>query len=83
MGNPLEIGTLQIPDLKLGQVLVELAFTGGCKSQLLGVRGLRGPDPFLPHCLGHEGSGTVKEMGPGVKKLKLYRTLNFVQWQGG
>jgi S-(hydroxymethyl)glutathione dehydrogenase/alcohol dehydrogenase len=55
--------------LKPGQVLVEIAFTGVCHTQLLEVRGYRGEDRFLPHCLGHEGSGTVREVGPGVAKV--------------
>ena len=33
-------------------------------------RGLRGPDAFLPHGLGHEGSGRVLETGPGVNKVR-------------
>lgn len=49
---------------------MEIAFSGVCHTQLLETRGLRGPDPFLPHCLGHEGSGTVLELGPGVSKLR-------------
>jgi S-(hydroxymethyl)glutathione dehydrogenase/alcohol dehydrogenase len=34
-------------------------------------RGLRGADPYLPHMLGHEGSGEVLEIGPGVTKLTV------------
>jgi len=33
------------------------------------VRGLRGPDAWLPHLLGHEGVGTVIETGPEVSKV--------------
>jgi S-(hydroxymethyl)glutathione dehydrogenase/alcohol dehydrogenase len=36
----------------------------------LEVRGKRGPDRFLPHTLGHEGSGTVLEVSTGVTKIK-------------
>jgi len=32
-------------------------------------RGLRGPDAWLPHLLGHEGVGTVVETGPDVSKV--------------
>lgn len=66
----LYIEKLTIPNLKSGQVLVEIAFSGVCHSQLLEVRGLRGPDHFLPHTLGHEGSGIVLEVGAGVIKVK-------------
>lgn len=33
------------------------------------MRGGRGEDPYLPHLLGHEGSGIVTEIGPGVSKV--------------
>ena len=52
-----------------GQVLVKLAFSGVCHSQLMEVRGRRGPDPYLPHLLGHEGSGKVISIGEGVSKV--------------
>lgn len=32
-------------------------------------RGRRGPDHYLPHLLGHEGSGVVSEIGQGVRKV--------------
>ena len=58
---------LQIPRLKKGQVLVKLAYSGVCHSQLMEVRGLRGIDKFLPHLLGHEGCGVIIKTGPQVK----------------
>ncbi len=70
LNQPLHILTMTIPDLKPGQVLVEVAYSGVCRSQLLEVRGKRGPDRFLPHTLGHEGSGTVLEVGADVTKVK-------------
>ena len=51
-------------------VLVAVAFAGVCHTQLLECRGRRGDDPYLPHCLGHEGSGTLQEIGPGVSKCR-------------
>jgi len=69
-GQPLRIIELEIPDLKPGQVLVDTAYSGVCHSQLLEVSGKRGPDRFLPHALGHEGSGVVQEVGKGVTKVK-------------
>ena len=67
---PLQIRSLTHEKLGDGQVLVELAFSGLCGSQLLEVNGKRGPDRFLPHLLGHEGSGVVKAVGNGVTKVK-------------
>ena len=70
LGQPLELAELEIPPLKLGQVLVEVVFSGICHTQLLEIRGYRGEDRFLPHCLGHEGSGIVCQAGPSVTKVK-------------
>lgn len=67
--SPLEIAELEIPMLHRGQVLVEVEFSGVCHTQILEWRGYRGVDPYLPHCLGHEGSGTVLEVGEGVTKV--------------
>lgn len=70
-GQPLVIEDgIEIPELKIGQVLVKITFSGICHSQLMEVRGKRGEDRFLPHMLGHEGSGTVVEIGEGVAKVK-------------
>jgi S-(hydroxymethyl)glutathione dehydrogenase / alcohol dehydrogenase len=69
LGRPLEIAELEIPALREGQVLVEIAYSGVCHTQLSEVRGRRGEDAFLPHCLGHEASGTVVARGPGVTKV--------------
>jgi S-(hydroxymethyl)glutathione dehydrogenase / alcohol dehydrogenase len=69
-GKPLMLAELEIPPLKPGQVLVEIAYSGACHTQVLEARGYRGVDRFLPHCLGHEAAGIVLETGPGVAKLK-------------
>jgi S-(hydroxymethyl)glutathione dehydrogenase / alcohol dehydrogenase len=70
LGKPLVLADLEMPPLKPGQVLVEIAFSGVCHTQLGEARGHRGPDAFLPHCLGHEASGWVREVSPGVHKVK-------------
>src|SRR5260370_8280423 len=69
-GKPLVIDDLEIPRLRPGQVLTEVRYSGVCHTQLLECRGWRGEDRFLPHCLGHEGSGVVREIGHGVAKVK-------------
>ena len=69
-GRPLELADLDVPALKPGQVLVEVAFCGVCHTQILEARGHRGEDRYCPHCLGHEGSGTVREVSAGVAKVK-------------
>ncbi|KZZ35263.1 hypothetical protein A3757_16065 [Oleiphilus sp. HI0117] len=60
---------LKAPTLAKGQVLVKVLYSGVCRSQLMEVRGKRGEDSWLPHLLGHEGSGVVVEIGPGVTKV--------------
>lgn len=68
--KPLVITDIEIPALKPGQVLVDISFSGICHTQLSECRGYRGEDKFLPHCLGHEGSGIVREVSSGVSKVK-------------
>jgi len=70
VGKPLELADLGIPVLKPGQTLIEVSYSGVCHTQVGEARGHRGEDKFLPHCLGHEGSGIVREIGPGVSKVK-------------
>ncbi|XOV79274.1 MAG: zinc-binding dehydrogenase [Aestuariibacter sp.] len=69
--TPLElIDQIEVPVLKDGQVLVKLAYSGICHSQLMEAAGLRGPDRYLPHLLGHEGTGSVVDVGKGVSKVQ-------------
>ncbi len=71
LNKPIQIiNKIVPPALKPGQVLVRLAYSGVCHSQLMEVRGRRGPDRFLPHLLGHEGSGVVEAVGRGVTKIR-------------
>lgn len=70
LNKPLVLAELEIPALKPGQTLVEIAFSGVCHTQVLECRGFRGEDKFLPHALGHEGTGTVVDTGAGVSKVK-------------
>ncbi len=70
-GEPLDIVEVNRPALKPGQVLVDLKYSGVCRSQLMEARGLRGDDRWLPHLLGHEGVGTVAGIGSGVAKVKV------------
>jgi S-(hydroxymethyl)glutathione dehydrogenase/alcohol dehydrogenase len=82
--QPLEMMDLDIPALKQGQVLVRIDFAGVCHTQLLEARGRRGPDVFLPHCLGHEGSGQVLETSKGVERVKTGERviLSWIQASG-
>ena len=70
INNPLKIIDIDIPKLKKGQILVKILYSGVCRSQLMEKKGSRGKDPWLPHLLGHEGSGEVIAVGKGVTKVK-------------
>jgi SAM-dependent methyltransferase len=69
--EPLVIADVALPSALLpGQVLVKVHCSGICGSQLGEIDGAKGADKFLPHLLGHEGSGTVVEIGPTVRHVK-------------
>lgn len=69
--KPLVIDEIQLPEtLSCGQVLVKIAYSGICGSQMGEIDGSKGADNYLPHLLGHEASGKVIETGPGVRKVK-------------
>jgi S-(hydroxymethyl)glutathione dehydrogenase/alcohol dehydrogenase len=69
LSQPLVPLVLEVPALRPGQVLVDLAYSGVCHSQLNEARGRKGPDRYLPHTLGHEGSGVVRAVGADVSKV--------------
>jgi S-(hydroxymethyl)glutathione dehydrogenase/alcohol dehydrogenase len=69
-GQPLVLAEIETPTLKPGQVLVEIAYSGACGTQVMEWRGDKGEDKWVPHCLGHEGTGSVLEAGTAVTKVK-------------
>jgi len=66
---PLTVAEVDLPKLDIGQVLVKIDASGICGKQMEEISGKRGADPYIPHLLGHEGAGTVVEIGPGVRKV--------------
>ena len=69
-GRPLTVAEIEPPvELHAGQVRVDVAYSGVCGSQLGEIDGVKGPDRWLPHLLGHEGSGVVAEVGPNVSTV--------------
>jgi len=65
--QPLIVDEIALPDgLAAGQVLVRIFYSTICGAQLNEIAAAKGPDKFLPHLLGHEASGSVIEIGPGV-----------------
>jgi S-(hydroxymethyl)glutathione dehydrogenase/alcohol dehydrogenase len=71
LNAPLVVADLELPDqLSFGQVLVRVHYSGICGAQINEIEGAKGPDKFLPHLLGHEGSGTVLDVGAGVRSVR-------------
>ncbi|MBU6497262.1 MAG: alcohol dehydrogenase catalytic domain-containing protein [Rhodospirillales bacterium] len=66
--QPFHIEEVEIDGPNEGEVLVEVAAAGLCHSDLSQVAGLR--KRMLPVVGGHEGAGVVREVGPGVTKVK-------------
>jgi propanol-preferring alcohol dehydrogenase len=69
-GEPLQIREVPIPDPKSGEVLVEVAASGVCHTDLHAADGDWPIKPTLPFIPGHEGAGFVARVGAGVKHLK-------------
>jgi len=81
--TPLVVTEIELPKtLEIGQVLIKVHFSGICGSQLGEIDGIKGDDRFLPHLLGHEGSGTVIAVGPGVKHVKPSNVV-VLHWRKG
>lgn len=67
--NQIAIEELDDPTPLAGEVKIKLQVTGICGSDLSLFKGkLKIPRPVV---LGHEGTGTVVELGPDVKSLKV------------
>src|SRR5208337_2720209 len=69
-GKPLRIEEVPVPAAGPGQILVKVAATGVCHTDLHAADGdwpVKPKPPFVP---GHEGAGIVAAVGPGVKDLK-------------
>ncbi len=66
-GEPVEIVEVDLAAPREGEVLIEMAACGVCASDLHVVDGDM-PEP-LPLVLGHEASGVVADVGPGVDSL--------------
>ena len=80
---PLVIDEVELPKaLDYGQVLVKLSYSGICGSQLGEIDGVKGPDRYLPHLLGHEGSGAVVAVGPQVSTVEVGDAV-VLHWKPG
>jgi S-(hydroxymethyl)glutathione dehydrogenase / alcohol dehydrogenase len=66
-GEPIEVARVDLAPPQAGEVLVKIAACGVCATDLHVVEGEL-PEP-LPLVLGHEASGVVEDVGPGVESL--------------
>ena len=57
--------------LKENQFLIKLKYTGICGSQLGEISGVKGKDKYLPHLLGHEGTGIVVAKKSKSRKINI------------
>lgn len=72
LGQPLKIiEGVRATELRRGQIFVKVFYAGVCHSQVMEARGHRGEDPYIPHMMGHEGTGEVVAVGEGVTKVMV------------
>ncbi|WP_214364902.1 Zn-dependent alcohol dehydrogenase [Pseudonocardia sp. H11422] len=67
-GGPFEVGEVDLTGPGPGEVAVRLRAAGVCASDLSLTTVFGQPTPVV---LGHEGAGTVEEIGPGVTDLQV------------
>lgn len=67
--NDLRYEEIKKPKPKAGEVLIKVKYTGICGSDVPRVNG--DACHFFPNVLGHEFSGTIAEVGEGVKSLGI------------
>lgn len=69
-GAPLSIDSVPVPEVRDGGVLVKVAASGVCHTDLHAASGDWPVKPRLPFVPGHEGAGHVAAVGRGVRHLK-------------
>jgi S-(hydroxymethyl)glutathione dehydrogenase / alcohol dehydrogenase len=69
-GKPFDIDEVELAPPRYGEILVKIAASGLCASDLNVIDGKRTLAPF-PVVLGHEAAGTVVETGPGATRLRV------------
>lgn len=77
--QPLEIQQVEIPKVSAGKVLVKMIATGVCHTDLHAMHGDWPIKPTVPFIPGHEGVGTVVEIGEGIDHLQVGDTVG-VPW---
>ena len=70
LGKPLSIEEVPIPVPGPGEVLVRIVSSGVCHTDLHAAHGDWPVKPAAPFIPGHEGTGIVAALGPGVTRVK-------------
>jgi len=70
-GAPLVLVELPIPSPSPGQVLVKIAASGVCHTDIHAADGDWPAKPILPLIPGHEGVGFITALGEGVSNVKI------------
>ncbi|MFO1066920.1 MAG: alcohol dehydrogenase catalytic domain-containing protein, partial [Geminicoccaceae bacterium] len=70
LGKPLEIREVPVPEVGPGRVLVKVAASGVCHTDLHAAEGDWPVKPTAPFIPGHEGVGHVAAVGAGVRAVK-------------
>src|SRR5690242_7981287 len=78
-GEPLRIEQVPIPEPGYNEVLIKVAASGVCHTDLHAANGDWPVKPALPFIPGHEGVGHVVKLGRGVFDLKEGDTVG-VPW---
>lgn len=69
LNKPVVVEEIEVDSPKAGEVMIKLAACGVCHSDLSATNGtIPFPPPVI---LGHEGAGTVVEVGPGVTEFAV------------
>lgn len=70
-GEPLRIDEVDTPEPGPGEVLIRIASTGACHSDLHVMSGEMPIVPELPWIMGHENAGYVEALGPGAGGVEV------------
>ncbi|HTL33647.1 MAG TPA: NAD(P)-dependent alcohol dehydrogenase [Kofleriaceae bacterium] len=83
-GTPAELTEMAVPEPGPGQVLIKVAASGACHSDLHLMAWPEGLLPWkLPFTLGHENTGWIEKTGPGVELRKGDAVIVYGPWGCG
>ena len=77
--KPLILTDIQLQVIGDFDVKVKIIYSGVCHTQILEAHGKRGVDKFLPHCMGHEASAVVIEIGKKVLSSKRITMASYTK----